>query len=46
MGRPKRSPFTKQENDILELWNKYRLNTNDFPGGNLIAFLKQVRRYL
>ncbi len=46
MGRPKRSPFTKQENNILELWNKYRLNTNDFPGGNLIAFLKQVRRYL
>ena len=46
MGRPKRSPFTKQENDILELWNKCKLNTNDFPGGSLIAFLKQVRRYL
>jgi len=46
MGKPKRSPLNNQEKAILDLWNKFRLNTNDFSGGNLISFLKQVRRYL
>lgn len=46
MGKPKRSPLNNQEKAILDLWNKCKLNTSDFHGGNLIAFLKQVRRYL
>jgi len=39
-------PHTKREKVIVELWNKCGLNTSDFHGGNLIAFLKQVRKYL
>jgi hypothetical protein len=39
-------PLHAKEKAIVDLWNKYRLNTSDFHGGNLIAFLKQVRRYL
>ena len=35
-----------KEKAIVDLWNKCRLNTSDFHGGNLIAFLKQVRKYL
>jgi len=31
-----------EENEILELWNRHRLNTMDFAVGNLIAFLQQV----
>jgi hypothetical protein len=45
-GRPKSSPLTDQEKAIVDLWNKCKLNTSDFHGGNLIAFLEQVRRYL
>lgn len=36
----------EKEKAIVDLWNKCRLNTSDFHGGNLIAFLKQVRKYL
>lgn len=39
-------PLHAKEKVIVDLWNKCRLNTSDFHGGNLIAFLKQVRRYL
>lgn len=31
-----------QEQRIFELWERLRLNTLDFTGGNLVAFLKQV----
>jgi hypothetical protein len=39
-------PLQAKEKAIVDLWNKCKLNTSDFHGGNLIAFLKQVRRYL
>jgi len=42
-GRP---PRTEEEKAIVKLWDKFGLNTSDFHGGNLVAFLKQVRRYL
>jgi len=30
------------EQKITELWKKHKLNTTEFRGGNLIAFLKQA----
>ena len=33
-----------REQEIIALWNKHGLNRDDFTGGNLIAFLKQVSR--
>ena len=45
-GKSKNSPLTKQEEMILSLWKKYKLNTNQFYGGNLVAFSKQVDKYL
>lgn len=35
-----------QEERIIELWNKHGLNQREFQGGNLVAFLKQLRRIL
>lgn len=35
-------PPSSQEQRIFELWDKHKLNSSDFTGGNLIAFLKQV----
>lgn len=32
------------ELDIIELWSKLHLNEAGFSGGNLVAFLKQLRR--
>jgi len=40
------SPLNSKENQIVELWNRLRLNENDFSGGNLVAFLKQVDKLL
>ena len=37
---------TENELRIFELWAKFNLNTTDFSGGNLNAFLKQLRRIL
>jgi hypothetical protein len=36
-------PLTTQENEILSLWKKLHLNEDSFTGGNLIAFLRQIR---
>jgi hypothetical protein len=33
-----------REQDVFDMWNSLRLNTSDFTGGNLVAFLKQLRR--
>lgn len=41
-GRPPNS----QENVILQLWGKMRLNKDDFAGGNMVAFLKRVQSYI
>lgn len=34
------------ERRILDLWEQHRLNTAQFVGGNLIAFLRQLQRVL
>lgn len=34
------------EREVLELWAKRGLNSSEFTGGNLIAFLKQLDRIL
>jgi hypothetical protein len=41
-GRPPRP----QEKEVLGLWNQRGLNDANFTGGNLVAFLKQLRRLL
>jgi hypothetical protein len=35
-----------QEQRIFDLWDKQGLNKPEFHGGNLIAFLKQLRRII
>lgn len=40
-----RQPRCK-ESEIFALWNDRHLNQNDWAAGNLIAFLKQLRRLL
>ena len=40
-----RMPNTK-EREVIDLWAKLGLNSADFSGGNLVAFLKQLRRHL
>lgn len=37
-------PPNRRERHILELWNKHRLNATDYTGGNLIGFLRELRR--
>jgi len=37
-----RRPPNRQESEMLALWEKLHLNNQGFPGGNLIAFLKQI----
>ena len=35
--------LTTQENEIVSIWNKHHLNEETFTGGNLIAFLRQIK---
>lgn len=35
-------PPNDQEKEILQTWEKLHLNSSDFTGGNLIAFLRQL----
>lgn len=35
-------PPNPEERQFLSLWEKLHLNTPDFSGGNLVAFLKQI----
>lgn len=39
-------PPTANERAVLELWSKLGLLSSDFTGGNLVAFLNQLRRLL
>lgn len=39
-GRPPRP----REREVLDLWNQRGLNDINFTGGNLVAFLKQLKR--
>jgi hypothetical protein len=34
------------EADIIQLWNKLGLGSDDFSAGNLVAFVKQLARLL
>ena len=31
-----------REREVFELWGKHKLNSSDFGGGNLLAFLRRV----
>lgn len=39
-------PPNQNERAVIDLWNRHRLNTASFTGGELIAFLKQLARML
>lgn len=40
-------PPNQEEEAVINLWNQQRLNSPDYHGGNLIAFLKQLQsKYL
>ncbi|MCF7822090.1 MAG: hypothetical protein K9M17_06590 [Mariprofundaceae bacterium] len=41
-GRPPRP----KEKEVFGLWNQRGLDNMDFTGGNLVAFLKQLKRFL
>jgi hypothetical protein len=41
-GRPPRP----REKRVFDLWNQRGLNGADFTGGNLVAFLKQLKHIL
>jgi hypothetical protein len=34
------------EQDVFELWNKRGLNASGFTGGNVVAFVKQLKKLL
>ncbi|WP_332687980.1 hypothetical protein [Devosia sp.] len=34
------------ERDVLDLWERHKLNQSDFPAGQLVAFVGQVLRLL
>lgn len=36
-----RAPNAKEQR-VFELWERHRLNTTEFTGGNLIAFLRKI----
>jgi len=42
VGQPGRQP-NRHETDIFDAWERCGLNRQQFTGGNLIAFLKQIR---
>lgn len=35
---------TPHEREVFELWEKRGMNSADFTGGNLVAFLTQLKR--
>lgn len=39
-------PPTQREKAILDLWNERGLNQIDFSPGEVVAFVKQVQRYI
>lgn len=42
VGQPGRTP-NKHEEEIFNLWERCGLNKQQFTGGNLISFLKNIR---
>lgn len=45
-GMVRGRPLVGREIGVVELWEKFGLGDPSFSGGNLIAFLKQLRRHL
>lgn len=45
MGGSGRAP-ARREREIFDLWGQRGLNRADFSGGNLVAFLEQLKRLL
>jgi hypothetical protein len=41
-GRPPRP----DEAQLIDLWNKLKLGSDDFAPGNVVAFIKKLPRYL
>jgi hypothetical protein len=41
-GRGEFNPNSEQR-EIIEFWEKHRMNTSDFTSGNLNAFVQQLR---
>ena len=39
-------PPNRDEAEIFELWKKHKLDTSDFAAGNVVAFLKQLARFV
>lgn len=39
-------PPTAKEQEIISLWNRLHLSESNFTGGNIIAFRRQLDRYL
>lgn len=35
-----------EEQEIIDLWNRNRLGSDDYAPGNVIAFVQQLRRHL
>jgi hypothetical protein len=33
------------EAEVIQLWERHKLTSDDFSGGNLLAFIKQLRRH-
>ena len=42
-GRGSSRQLTEREQDIFALWSRHGLNGAHFVGGNVVAFLKQLR---
>lgn len=39
-------PPNAKESEVIDLWQKRRLNEPNFTGGDLVAFLRQLKRLL
>jgi hypothetical protein len=37
-------PPNRFEREVIELWQRHRLNTVNFDGGQVVSFLSQLRR--
>ncbi len=42
-GGDSNRPPNEQEKEVFELWKKHGLANNDFTGGSVVAFLKQLK---
>lgn len=39
-------PVKPKERDVIDLWNRLNLNSSEFTGGEVVAFIKQLPRLL